>query len=138
MCAVASAIAFRQWAGERWSDFAGIVVILCAAGIVLTLQRSVWLAAVAATLVTVLTLRRGRRTAVRTIVAMAVALGIALLTIPGLYSDISARFDDQRSIHDRENLNRAAVNMIEEKPLLGFGWGTFIDESSDYFEQADD
>lgn len=137
-CAVASAIAFKQWRGERRSYFAAVVVVLCAAGIVLTMQRSVWLAAAVATLVTVMTLTRERRRAIKAILALAVALGVALLAIPGLYSDISARFDDQRSIHDRENLNRAAVNMIEERPLRGFGWGEFRTSSAEHFEQADD
>jgi O-antigen ligase len=114
------------------------VLLLCVAGVVLTMQRSVWLAAGAATVVTVATMTGQRRKAIKGVVAVALAVGLALLAIPGLYSDISARFDDDRTVHDRENLARAAVNMVDERPLLGFGWGQFVTESPPYFEQAED
>ena len=138
MCAVACAIAYKQWRGRWQGTAAGAVGLLCVADLALTLERSVWLSAGVATLVTVLTLTRERRAAFRALAAIVVAVGVALLAIPGLYDDVSARFDDQRTIHDRQNLNRAAVNMIEDRPLAGFGWGTFQTESPPYFEQADD
>jgi O-antigen ligase len=138
MCAIACLIAFKQWPEPRGRRISVTVLMLCIAGIILTMQRSVWLAAGAATVVTIATLAGNRRKAVKGVVAIAVAIGIALLTIPGLYSDISARFEENRTVHDRENLNRAAVNMFEERPLLGFGWGLFAAGVPQYFEQADD
>lgn len=136
-CAVASMIAYTQWRGRPRSDIAGVVALLCVAGIVLTLQRSVWLAAIAAALVTIMTLTGERRAALRALAATVVVTGLALLVIPGLYGDVASRFDDERSVHDRENLTRAAINMIEDRPLTGFGWGTFTTQSGPYFEQAD-
>lgn len=138
MCAVAAAIGFKQWTQRRRRQICVAVVLLCVAGIVLTMQRSVWLAVGLATVVAVAAMRRGRRTALKAVVGIALATTAALITVPGLYSDIEARFEDDRTIHDRENLNRAALNMIEERPLLGFGWGRFVVEAPPYFEQAED
>jgi O-antigen ligase len=51
---------------------------------------------------------------------------------------VQARGNNQQTVWDRKNLARAAVNMTEERPLLGFGWDQFSRKSPDYFEQADD
>lgn len=138
MCVVVSAIAYKQWRGRPRADAAAAVALVCVAGIVLALERSVWVAATAGTIVTVLTLRSERRAAIKALVAIVIAVGISILTIPGLANDISERVNDQRTVHDRENLSRAAFNMIEDRPLLGFGWGEFVPNSFGYFEQADD
>lgn len=136
MCAVASAIAFKQWAGQTRSLLAGLVALLCVAGIVISLERSVWLAATVATIVALLTLRSGRRAALGAVAAVVVAVGLSLLAIPGLSDEVSDRFNNQRTIHDRQNLSRAAINMVEARPLVGFGWGQLIPNQIDYFEQA--
>lgn len=138
VCAVAAAIAFKQWRGEWKGNAAGVVALLCVAGILLSLERSVWIAATAGTLVTVLSLRQDRTAALKAVFAIAVAIGISIAVIPGLAGDISDRFDDDRSVHDRENLSRAAFNMIEARPTFGFGWGEFVPNSYGYFEQAAD
>ncbi|CAA9471811.1 MAG: hypothetical protein AVDCRST_MAG69-147 [uncultured Solirubrobacteraceae bacterium] len=36
------------------------------------------------------------------------------------------------------NSNRAAVNMVQEKPLFGFGWDRFKDDSLPYYRQSPD
>ena len=138
MCAVAAAIAFKQWRGERRGTAAGVVGLLCVAGILLSLERSVWVAATAGTLVTVLSLNRDRLAALKVLFAIAIAMGISIAAIPGLAGEISDRFDDDGTVHDRKNLGRAAFNMFEVKPTLGWGWGEFVPNSFDYFEQASD
>ena len=58
--------------------------------------------------------------------------------IPGLSESVSQRANEQGTIWDRKNLARAAANMVEAKPLLGFGWSRFAQDSADYFEQSPD
>jgi putative inorganic carbon (HCO3(-)) transporter len=141
MCVVACAIAFKQWRARglpNRANLAAAVALLCVAGIVMSLERSVWIAAILATFVTVCTLSEERRAAIRAMAVVAIAVVVSLLLIPGLYGEATARFNDSQSVHDRENLNRAALNMIEARPLLGFGWGEFVPNSYNYFEQAND
>jgi O-antigen ligase len=56
--------------------------------------------------------------------------------IPGLEAKAITRAQAQVPIWDRQNLNAAAIRMIEAKPLLGFGWQRFHQASPDYFRQA--
>ena len=58
--------------------------------------------------------------------------------VPGLAASIDDRENDKSSLWDRENLNAAALRMVEARPLLGFGWGRFTDVSPPYFWQAED
>jgi O-antigen ligase len=41
-------------------------------------------------------------------------------------------------VWDRYNLNRAALNMVEQRPLVGFGWGSFAERGTDFFQQGPD
>jgi O-antigen ligase len=141
MCAVASAIAWSRWRirGRGYlALFAGGVALLCLAGAFMTLQRSVWLGAGAGTLVAVFAVRETRRYAPGVIAAVALMVGASMLLIPGFADRVSNRSSNQQTIWERKNLNRAAMNMIEERPLFGFGWNRFLDDNAEYFEQADD
>jgi O-antigen ligase len=72
------------------------------------------------------------------LVAGALAIGASLSLIPGLSETVNRRLNDPATIWDRKNLARAAVNMVEAKPLFGFGWSRFTSDSADYFQQAFD
>ncbi len=133
-CAVASVIAFTQWRGRR-RYVAGIVAVVCALGCFLTLERGVWIAAAAATVVTALATRAGRRWLVPGALLCAVVIGGALLLSPTLSSKTSGRVNDELSVWDRQNQTPAAVRMIEAKPLLGFGWDSYESDSTPYFRQ---
>lgn len=135
VCAVASMIAWRQWSSPRWRKLARSVAALCFVGAFLSLERSVWLAAAVATLTTMAIVPELRRRIPLILVLGILGVGGALLFIPGLAHRASDRAGDQGPVHDRENLNHAAVAMIETKPLLGFGWTGFVSKSKDYFEQ---
>jgi O-antigen ligase len=63
---------------------------------------------------------------------------LALLVVPGLSEKVTTRANDERTIWDRRNLNQAALNMLEARPLLGFGWFGFPDSSVDYLQQSHD
>jgi O-antigen ligase len=116
--------------------------MLCAAGTFFTLERSVWLGAAAAVLVTVAVAAAGSRRSVPGLAATAclgataaIIAGAALWLAPGLAHEASTRANDQSTVYDRRNLANAAENMIAARPLLGFGWSTFERKSLDYFQQ---
>jgi putative inorganic carbon (hco3(-)) transporter len=135
-CAVAAAIALATWRRRGARLIALAVLILCTAGMLFTLQRSVWLGAVAAAIVTVVAFRELRRYLLPLALAGALTIGAALTLVPGLQDKVSQRESDQRTVWDRQNLATAALNMLDQRPLTGFGWGRFADASRDRFWQA--
>ena len=137
-CGVA-AVLLALSSSERWIRVSGIgVAVACALSIELTLTRSVWIASAAALLVGLIATRQTRRYMIPVAAAAAVFVFGALVVVPGLQSQASDRVNDDRPVWDRENSNGAAVRMIESRPLLGFGWGTFQRDNRDYQRLADD
>jgi len=137
-CAVACAIAVGSWRGARVRGLAVGIGLLCLVGTFLCLERSVWIGAVLGSLVAMLASGGLRRYVLPLAAVAAVAIGLSLALIPGLSGTVDTRLNDQGTIWDRKNLARAAVNMVEAKPLLGFGWSRFTSDSADYFQQAFD
>jgi putative inorganic carbon (hco3(-)) transporter len=137
VCALAACVAAVGWRG-RARIAAGLVVALCAVGLLLTLERSVWTGAAAGTLIALLTFGRLRRFAIPVILTGAIAVALALVLIPGLSAKVSARASDQESVWDRQNLTVAALKMISARPLTGVGWARFQATSAPYFEQSPD
>jgi O-antigen ligase len=135
-CAAVCAVAAATWRGRAHRTVAVAVGLLCLVGAFMSLQRSVWLAAGVATLVAMLAARRARRYLVPVLAATAVGIGICVAVIPALAERITQRTEQSETLWDRENLARAAVRMIEARPLFGFGWSRFTADSFDYFEQA--
>jgi O-antigen ligase len=144
-CGVAAAVALVSWRHPWARALAAATAMLCAAGAFFTLERSVWLGAGAAVLVTMVVAAVGTRRAAPGIAATAglaataaLIAGAALWLAPGLAHDATTRANDQGTVYDRRNLATAAENMIEARPLFGFGWSTFEHKSLDYFEQSPD
>lgn len=138
VCAAAAAIAFVTWRRQRWRLLAGCVFSLCLLGTLFTLQRSVWVAVLTAAIVLVVANRDLRRFALP-LAALAATLALgALVLIPGLAANAEARRGDQQTIWDRENANRAALNMVDSHPLTGLGWGEFTQQGLNYFQLSDD
>ncbi len=144
-CAVASCIAFAAWRSTPARALAAATAVLCTAGTFFTLQRSVWIGAGAGAVVGgVIAAQRTRRwgralaVGVGLIAGTALIAGIAFLSVPGFSERVYNRASDQETIWDRQNLAIASRNMIEARPLFGFGWSTFERESLDYFEQSPD
>ncbi len=135
-CAVAAVIAYVQWRGQRRRYLAAIVVAVCAAGCFLTLERGVWIAALAATVIAALVTRAGRRRLVPGALAIAIAIAIALVISPDLASKTSHRASDQTTVWDRQNQTSAGLRMVAAKPLFGFGWDTYTTENIEYFRQS--
>jgi len=138
VCAVASAIAFTIWQRPGKRALAASVGALCLLGTLLTLQRSVWLGTLLATIVAMLSIRELRRLMIPALAGGAVAVLAALAFVPGLAGHTQERIGDQQTVQDRENANRAAINMVESRPLFGFGWGEFKRKGIDYFQLSPD
>lgn len=138
VCAVAAAIAFGLWRGQRRRWVAAAAGFASLAGCFLTLERGVWAAALLASVVVALGTRQGRRLLVPALVAAALVLGGALAVSSTLSSSTGERADDQRSVWDRETQIGAGLRMVEEKPLLGFGWNRYATDSGEYFRQPFD
>jgi putative inorganic carbon (HCO3(-)) transporter len=137
ICLVASVIAAMTWT-VRWQRRLAIATtVLCAAGLLFTLTRSVWVGALLATVVTMLASRQLRRWLVPVTASAVLITAGALAVIPGLAEHASERRSQEATVWDRLNLDRAALNMAEARPLFGFGWGSFKTEGVNYFEQAD-
>jgi putative inorganic carbon (hco3(-)) transporter len=138
VCLVAAAIAVATWRGPGGRVAAGLVGLLCAAGLLLTLTRSVWIASMLATLVSLAAFRETRRLVIPAL-AGAAALSLALLAIFPQLQDLAAeRRDAHRSVSERRNVNAAAIAMVGERPLLGFGWSTFRERNDGYFPLLED
>jgi len=136
ICGVAAAVGFKTWSTPRARALCVAVMGLSALGVVFTLTRAVWLAAVIGTLAAMVVTPRGRRLLVPTLVAAAIVVVAVVVLVPGLESKASNRFDDQLPIWDRYNTNSAAVRMVEARPLFGFGWQTFSTTGPDYMRLA--
>lgn len=137
-CAVACAIAAITWRSPLTRASAVGVGLLCIVGAFLSLERSVWIGVVLGTIVAMLATRGLRRYFVPVALGVAVAVSASLVLIPGLGRRAHERATNSSTVWDRKNLARAATNMIEAKPLLGFGWSRFTTDSADYFQQAFD
>ncbi len=135
--AVAAAVALASWKGRRRRIFAAAVLAACALGLLLTLTRSVWLASVIATAVTLAVVPSLRRFLLPAGIGFAVLVLVALATIPGLAGSVQDRRESKRPVWERENVNAAALNMVSQRPLLGFGLGTFNERNRDYFRLLD-
>jgi putative inorganic carbon (hco3(-)) transporter len=138
LCGGAALLALVLW-HRRWSRcIAAAVCALCAAGLLFTLQRSVWLAALVAVIVTGLVTPPLRRYLLPGLATLALVAAGAYLVVGG--DTVAQRAGDRATVWDRENLNDAALNMIDARPLFGFGWSEFQTASvqGSFFQQADD
>jgi putative inorganic carbon (HCO3(-)) transporter len=136
-CAVAATVLFGRRAQSRRLRYVlGGVVFLCLLGVVLTLTRESWLAAAVGGILAALASPRLRRFVPIGMLVTAVAVGGALVVIPGLRAKVDSRATTQNSLWDRYNSDAAALRMFESRPLLGFGWGSFPTKSPAYYHVA--
>lgn len=136
--AAAAVAAMALWRSTRARMCAGVVLLVCCLGMMFSLQRSVWLAALIATLTAGLAIGALRRYVGVLLLVVAIVAGIVYTLAPS--DEVSARLNQQDTVWQREDLNTAALNMITARPLIGFGWGTFPEASlaGDFYEQAPD
>jgi putative inorganic carbon (hco3(-)) transporter len=135
-CAVAAFLVASWWRDRRVRIAAGIVMALCAAGILFTLTRQTWVAAGAGAVAAMISDRRLRPWLPAAALAAAVVVVLSLGVIPGLSQNVSERTSDQTPVWDRLNSDAAALRMVEAQPAIGFGWGRFGAESKPYYRLA--
>ena len=135
-CGVAASMALIIWRDRRARYLAGIVVALCALGVLFTVTRAAWLSAIAGGVVALVAARETRRYVLPALGAGLLVTIVALAVVPGLSAHVTNRTNDKQPIYDRKNSDAAALRMIAAKPLLGFGWGHFTTDSLSYYRQA--
>ena len=137
-CAVAAVIAVRRWRAPRARAFAVFVAAVCTMGCFVTLERGVWIAALAGGVSAALVRRRGRRILLPALLTGGIALAGVLALSPSLSQKASARVGNQNSVWARQNQTAAGLRMLAAKPVFGFGWNRYKPESLAYFRQAPD
>lgn len=137
VCAVACAVAAGSWKRKEWRLTAAGVGALCVVGVVFTLTRQVWLAAAVASAITLVVVPSLRRYLVPAGVCSVVGVLGLLAFVPGLSGQADERFGNQRAVWDRLNSDHAALNMLAERPLTGFGWSAFEESSEKYYSLAE-
>jgi O-antigen ligase len=130
--AAACMVALGRWRSSLARFAAGSVGLLCAAGVFFTLTRQVWLAATVATTVGVLSMPRVRGALIPLVIVAALGVSVLLNVVPGLSEKVQARRNQQDTLWDRNNLNRAALNAINAHPLFGVGWQNFTKQGDQY------
>jgi putative inorganic carbon (hco3(-)) transporter len=136
-CGTAAVVAIAIWRRPPLRVAAGLVAVLCALGILFTLTRANWLAAPVAAITVALATPRLRRHAIPAAGAIAFVIVATLAMVPSLSERVHERSSTLLSVWDRENANSAALRMVDAKPLVGFGWGTFRDRALPYYQQSD-
>jgi putative inorganic carbon (hco3(-)) transporter len=136
--AVAGAVGLAVWRDPLVRCACAGVATLCAAGLVFTLTRSIWLGAILASAAALVGFPATRRYLVPAAAAAALLVAVALAVVPGLSQSATEREAEQSSIWVRENTNRAALAMAAERPIAGFGWGTYTRENVAFLEQEGD
>lgn len=138
VCGAAAVAAAVTWRRPIARAAASGVVLLCAAGLFLTLTRSIWLASAVATAIVMLTRRPLRRYVVPVALVAIVGVAASISVVPSLADKVQQRQADERSIWDRQNQNGAALRMVADRPLLGFGFGAAQTKRLDYVWQSAD
>jgi O-antigen ligase len=134
-CLVAAVMAAVTWRDPRWKKFAIFVVVVCAFGILLTVTRASWIAGGAATLLTLILVRETRPFAIPAAGVVGVGVLLAFAVVPGLQNKAEERANDDKPVWDRQNSTAAALRMLQERPLLGYGWGRFAPDSRRFYRQ---
>lgn len=137
-CAVASAIAISTWESRRWRIAAWVVLVLCVLGLLFTLTRSVWIAAVVATGLTLGFVPRLRSYLLPSLVAGVAVVLVTFNVVPRFETSVKERTSNQLTVWERRNVNAAAIEMVSHRPLVGFGLGTFNERNAEYFPLLDD
>lgn len=137
VCGYAAGLAISRFRGA-WRIASVVTVLACAAGVLFSLTRSVWIGTVLGLVVAGLAVRRFRAYLVPAAVVGAIGVTVLLNLVPGLADKVSGRADSQGPVYDRLNTNAAALRIVEAHPLTGVGWSRFIDVAPEWVRQAPD
>ncbi len=138
VCAVSSAIALATWENKRKRILAGATLFLCCLGLLFTLTRSVWIATIIATAVTLAVTPQLRRFLLPAIGGTVALVLLALAVLPGFNASVDERANNKLTVWERRNVDAAAINMVSNRPLFGFGIGRFNEDNAEYFPLQSD
>ncbi|WP_375491211.1 O-antigen ligase family protein [uncultured Jatrophihabitans sp.] len=138
ICLFAS-VALRSVTTPRtgWRAVGALSAAASLVGVLLALTRAEWIGTGIAIVVVGLLTPSVRRRLPALILAIAIAIGAALVVSPALRDDVFHRASTSRSVYDRENTNSGGVRALESNPLFGIGWTEFLSESARYVRQSD-
>jgi putative inorganic carbon (HCO3(-)) transporter len=132
-CAVAAAVGLARW---RSRLIALLVIGACVAGLLFTVTRQAWIAAILGTGAAMLSERSLRRWLIPAGVAALVTIVALLSFVPGISGHASNRAADKLPVWSRLASDAAALRMIQAEPLHGFGWYRFGSDSPPYYRLA--
>jgi putative inorganic carbon (hco3(-)) transporter len=135
---VAAAVGLVTWRDPLIRAVCVVTTGLCAAGIIFTLTRGVWLASAVATALAFASFPGVRRYLLPAAAGGGAMVLIVLASVPNLATSASERERQEAPIWVRINTDHAALRMVEQRPLAGFGWNRFEADSPRYFEQSGD
>jgi putative inorganic carbon (hco3(-)) transporter len=133
--ATAAATGMAVWGDRRARNVCRVVTALCVVGLLFTLTRSIWVSSVVAAIAAMLCAPVLRRWLIPVVAGGVVLVAATLTAVPGLHERVVERSKEDRSVWVRENTSRAALHMIEDRPIDGFGWQRFQTDSIPYFTQ---
>ena len=136
-CATACAVAWTAARGWRRTACAAIG-LLCAVSLIFTLQRQVWLGGSLAALLTLVAVAPLRRWLLPAAALAAAAVALTLAFVPGFSEKATKRAGQGETVAQREQLNRAALNLWERRPLTGWGYTTFERVSAEHYSLPSD
>ncbi len=136
MCAIAAFLLVRLDRGG-WRATGLLIGVAATASSILSMTRAVWVGVALAAVLVIAVDRRLWRWIPAMLAASAAVLAVGAALLPGVVEAATERGGTARSLHDRANTNAAAVRLIEDEPLVGIGWGRFIDVGRDWVRQAD-
>jgi O-antigen ligase len=137
-CAVACGVAFSLWTSRAARTAAAVIGLMCLSGIIFTLTRQVWIGGVVGIVIVLIATRELRRFLIPTVAVGAIAVVALLALVPGLRTKANERAREKTPVWDRLNSDRAGLRMFEDRPLLGFGWGSYSREAGPYYTLAPD
>lgn len=135
-CILGSMVALRTWTSRRARGLALLAIGVCTISLILTYDRTTWVAVGIAAPFTLAMVPELRRYLIPVIAVTAATVGIAYLAIPTVRAKIDLRANDSQTLRDREAVDGAAEAMIMARPLFGFGWGRFIPVAQTYYQTS--
>jgi len=133
---IASGVAVWRFR-SAWRWCAAAASVAAATGVLLSMTRSSWLAAIVSVVCAGILVPRLRRYLPVLLLGIAAGLAAVLVSLPSLRSTLVERLTTDRSLLDRLNTNEGAFRILHDHPVFGVGWGRFLSVSSDWVRQGD-
>ncbi len=137
-CLLASVVAHREWSSKWPRVAAKVAFVVCCISLLLTLERTIWVAVAITVPFTLIVVRELRRYILPVLAGVALLVGVAF-SIGTVRNKLLVRTSSQSigTLQNRQALDDAAIAMVEARPLFGFGWEQFLVVAPNYFKTSD-